>query len=62
MYAPYTSHDDKTLSYMEDALQRFHTCIDGFLLWCAGKKAKAKPNALRMELLKNRIVDEEKKC
>jgi len=58
-YARYKSHDDATLSYMEDALHRFHTFKDVFLLGRAGKKAKAKANALRMELVKKRKVDEE---
>jgi hypothetical protein len=47
------------LSYFEDALCRFHTFKDVFLLRGAGKKAKAKANALRTELLKKRKVDEE---
>jgi len=32
MYARYTSHDDATLSYIEDALRRFHTFQDVFFL------------------------------
>ena len=44
---------------MEDALHRFHTFKDVFLLGRAGKKAKAKGNALRTELVKKRKVDEE---
>jgi hypothetical protein len=59
MYAQYKSHDDAILSYMEDALCGFHTFKDVFLLGRAGKKAKAKANALRMELVKKRKVDEE---
>jgi hypothetical protein len=59
MYAQYTSHDDATLSYMEDALHRFYTFKDVFLLGRAGKKAKTKANALRTELVKKRKVDEE---
>jgi len=59
MYARYKSHDDATLSYMEDALHRFHTLKEVFLLGRAGKKAKAKANALRTELMKKRKVDEE---
>jgi hypothetical protein len=47
------------LSYMEDALRRFHTFKDVFLLGRAGKMAKAKANGLRMELVKKRKVDEE---
>jgi len=59
MYARYKSHDDATLSYIDDALCRFHTCKDLFLLRRAGKKAKAKANALRTELVKKRKVDDE---
>jgi len=59
MYARYKSHDDATLSYMEDALHHFHTFKDVFLLQRSGRKAKAKANALRMELVKKRKVDEE---
>jgi len=44
---------------MEDALHRFHTFKDLFLLGRVGKKAKAKANALRTELVKKRKVDEE---
>jgi len=58
-YARYKSHDDATLSYMEDALNRFHTFKDVFLLGRAGKKAKATANAQRLQLLKKRKVDEE---
>jgi hypothetical protein len=59
MYTRYKSHDDATLSYMEDAFHRFHTFQHVFLLGRAGKKAKAKPKALRTELVKKRKVDEE---
>jgi hypothetical protein len=59
MYARYTIHDDATLTYMEDALHSIHTLKDVFLLGRAGKKAKAKANALRTELMKKRKVDEE---
>jgi len=59
MYARYQSQHDATLSYMEDALRHFHTFKDVFLLGQASKKAKAKANALRMELVKKRKVDEE---
>jgi len=59
MYVQYKSHDDATLSYMEDAFRRFHTFRDVFLLGRAGKKAKAKANALRSELVKKRKVDKE---
>jgi hypothetical protein len=58
MYARYKSHDDATLSYVEDALHQFHTFKDVVLLGRAGKKAKAKANALRTELVKKRKVDE----
>jgi hypothetical protein len=39
---------------MEDALRRFHTLKDVFLLGRAGKKAKAKANVLRPEIVKKR--------
>jgi hypothetical protein len=58
-YVRYKSHDDATLSYMEDSLSHFHSIKDVFLLWRAGKKAKAKVNALGTELVKKRKVDEE---
>jgi len=44
---------------MEDALRRFHTFKDIYLLWRASKKVKAKANALRTELVKMRKVDKE---
>jgi len=59
MYDQYKSHDDATLSYMGGALHRFHTLKDHFLLGQAGTKAKAKANAQRTELVKNRDVDKE---
>ena len=59
MYARYESHDDATLSYMEEALHRFNTFQDVFLLGRVGKKAKAKANTLRTELVKKRKVDGE---
>jgi hypothetical protein len=59
MYAPYKSHNDATLGCMNDALCRFPTYKDVFLLGQARKEAKAKANALRTELVKKRKVDEE---
>ena len=59
MYGPYKSHNDATLSFMEDSLHCFHTFKDVFLLGRAGKKAKAKANTLRTELVKKRKVDVE---
>jgi len=59
MYARSKSHDDTTLSYMEDALHHFHTLKDVLLLGRAYKKAMAKANTLRMELVKKRKVDDE---
>ena len=59
MCARYKSHDDATLSYMEDTLHHSHTFKDVFLLGRAGKKAKAKANALRTELVKKQKVDKE---
>jgi hypothetical protein len=44
---------------MEDALRCFHSFKDVFLFGRAGKKAKAKANAMRTELVKKRKVDEE---
>jgi hypothetical protein len=58
MYNRYPSHDDATLTYMEDALHRFHAFKDVFLLGRAGKKARAQANALRTEHVKKRKVDE----
>jgi len=59
MYARYKSHNDATLSCMEDALHYVHTFKDVFLLRRPGKEAKAKANALRTELVKQWKVDEE---
>jgi hypothetical protein len=59
MYARYKSHDNATLSYLEDTLCRFHTFKDVFLLGRAGKKAKATANPLRTELVKKGKVDKE---
>jgi hypothetical protein len=59
MYAQYKSHNNATLSYMEDSLCHSHTFNDIFLLGQAGNKAKAKANALRMDLMKKRKVDKE---
>jgi hypothetical protein len=39
VYARYKSHDDASLSYMEDFFHRFHTFKDVFLLGQAGKLA-----------------------
>jgi len=58
-YARYKSHDDVTLSYKEDAVLRFHTIKDVFLLGRTGKKMKAKANAQRMEPVTKRKVDKE---
>ena len=52
MYAQYESHHDATLGYMEATLRHFHFFIDVFLLGRAGKKVKAKANALITELVK----------
>jgi hypothetical protein len=58
MYAPYESHDDATLSYIEDALHSVHTIKDVVLLGGAGKQEKTKANALSTKLMKKRKVDE----
>ena len=52
MYARYSSHHDAAFIYMEDALHRFHTFKDVFLLRRAGKQAKAKANAQTTEPVK----------
>jgi len=59
MYARYKSHDDATLSYMQDAMCRFHTLKDVLIVGRASKEAKPEPNALRTELMKKRKVDDE---
>jgi len=59
LYARSKFHDDATLSYIEDTLHRFHTFKDVFLLGRARKKAKAKANDLKTELVKKRKVDKE---
>jgi hypothetical protein len=59
VYAWYKSHDDATLSYMEDALHCIHTSKDVSSLGWAGKKAKAKINDGRMELVTKWKLDEE---
>jgi len=43
MYVRYKSHDDATLSYMEDALRRFHTFKDVFNSGEVAKWRRAKP-------------------
>jgi hypothetical protein len=47
---------------MEDALCRFHTFKDVFLLGRVGKKAKAKSNALKTKLVQKRTIDDESKA
>jgi hypothetical protein len=59
MYPQYKSHDDATLSYIEDALPHYHTFKYVLLLGRAGKMANAKPNPLRTKLLKTEIMHEE---
>jgi len=59
MYARNKSHDDATLSYMADALRRFHTFKDVFLLGQAGENVKTKANDPRMALMKKRKGDKE---
>jgi len=59
MYARYKSHNDATLSYIEDALRRSPTLKGVSLHGQPSKKAKANTNALRTELVKKRKVDEE---
>ena len=45
--ARYKSHHDTSLSYIEDALHRFHTFKVVCVLGPAGKEAKANANTLR---------------
>jgi hypothetical protein len=52
MYAQYKSHDDGRFSYLKDSFGWFNTFKDVFLLGRAGKKSKARANALRTELVK----------
>jgi len=59
LYARYQSHDNATLCCMEDAFHSFHAFKNVYLLGRAGNKAKAKANAVRTQLVKNREVDEE---
>jgi len=59
MYAGYKSHVDATLSSMEDALGRFHTFKDDFLLGRAGNEAKAIANPVRTGLMKKQLVDQD---
>jgi hypothetical protein len=59
MYARYASHDDATLSYMEDTLYHFHTFKIVFLPGHASKTAKTKANVLRTELMQKGKVDKE---
>jgi hypothetical protein len=58
MYAGQKSQDDATLSYMEDGLPHFLNFNNVFVLGQPSKKAKAKANTLRMELVKKRMVHE----
>jgi len=57
MYAWYSSHDDATLSYMEDVLGCFHTLRDAFLLGTAVKKVDTKACALAKEVVKKQKID-----
>jgi len=59
MYARYNSHDDATLSYMEDPLHCSHSFKDVFFLRQAGNKSKIKTNALTIELVKKQNVDKD---
>jgi hypothetical protein len=62
MYARYKCHDDATLRYISDCLHRFHALNDLILLGRASKQLKATAKSHRMELMKKRIVDEEREC
>ena len=47
------------MSYMKDALQRFHSTKDVSLGGRVGKRARAKAGNLRTELIRKRKADEE---
>ena len=59
MYARYKSHNNATLSSTEDALHRFNTFKNVFLLGRAGKKGKPTAITLITELVKQGKEDEE---
>jgi hypothetical protein len=52
MSTQYKSHDDATLSYLEEALCYCPTFKDDILLGRAGKRVKAKATALMMAHVK----------
>jgi hypothetical protein len=52
MSARYKSHEDASLSCMDDALYCIHTFKEVFLLGQPGNKAMAKSNTLTTELVK----------
>lgn len=54
----YRSHDDATLSYLENALHDFHTFKDVIKLWQAGQKTKANANLLTTDHLNQQQVNE----
>ena len=54
MYSYYKSHDEDTVSYMDDAPHRFHRTKDVFLGGRIGKRARAKASKLRTELVRKR--------
>jgi len=58
MYTQFKSHNNVTLSYMENALHYFDTFKDVFLLGRTSKNAKVKASTLITELMKKRKVDE----
>ena len=58
MFATYKFHVDATLSYMEDDMQHFDSFKDVFSHFRAGKKAKAKANALTTEHMKKQKEDD----
>jgi hypothetical protein len=59
MYAQYKSHDDATLSYMEDTWHHVHTFKDVLLLGRAGKKGMDQGNGRQTELVKKQEADKE---
>jgi len=59
IYAEYLSHNDATLSYMEDAFCHFHIFNNISWLGRTDNMVKAKANALRIKHVKKRKVDEQ---
>jgi len=59
MAARYKSHNDATLSFVEDTFCHFHAFKDVFLLGRGSTNAKEKLNSLKIELVNKRKLDKE---